>query len=594
MIGILEGEVVNHLWQSTIVAFAGALLTLAFRKNRAGVRYGIWLAASLKFLVPFAIFFWLGGGVWSYFASRGVPVAPASPAIAAAVDQIAQPVYVPDLVGSASANHAPLAWISVALLALWAAGFVGVISMRLAAWFRIRGLLRASAPMEIENAGLRVRTAPGLLEPGVVGIFQLTLLLPEGILERLVPRQLESVLAHELAHMRRRDNLTAALHMLVEALFWFHPAIWWIGARLVETREAACDEAVLSVGNEPRDYAEAILGVCKLCVESPLLCVSGVTGADLKKRIRNILSGGISDELNFAKRSALAICAATALLLPIVIGAVGAPAIRAQSSGEPLPSFEVASIKPDPIAADYQGTHIHMNMVGNHYIATGLTAKYLIQFAYGVNDSQISGGPSWTTSDKYAIDAKIDDGRYAEWQKLPPGQKTEDEFKLMFQSLLASRFHLKISRQTKEEPLYALVVAKGGPKFGVSQQTFPDVQRGASETDLLKSQGSHIFSDGNEPITAVENGVSMKAFANTLARRPELEGRLVLDKTGLNDKYTFTLRWARELAGGEDTNTADGPSLWTALEEQLGLKLESTKGPVDTIVIDSIEKPTPN
>jgi len=88
---------------------------------------------------------------------------------------------------------------------------------------------------------------------------------------------------------RRRDNLTAAIHMVVEAIFWFHPLVWWFGARLVEERERACDEAVLSLGCEPRDYADAILSVCKLYLESPIVCVSGISGSDLKRRIVRIM-----------------------------------------------------------------------------------------------------------------------------------------------------------------------------------------------------------------------------------------------------------------------------------------------------------------
>jgi len=156
----------------------------------------------------------------------------------------------------------------------------------------------------------------------VVGLLRSVLLLPEGIMERLTAEQLESVLAHELCHVRRRDNLLSALHMVVEAVFWFHPVVWWIGARLVEERERACDEGVLSLGGEPRTYAEAILGVCKLYVESPLVCVSGVTGADLKKRIEAIMSNRMGLGLNFAKKVLLTSVGAAALVGPVAIGVV--------------------------------------------------------------------------------------------------------------------------------------------------------------------------------------------------------------------------------------------------------------------------------
>ena len=111
------------------------------------------------------------------------------------------------------------------------------------------------------------------------------LLWPRSIGARLSDEQVEAILAHELAHVRRRDNLTAAIHMVVQSVFWFHPLVWWLGARLVDERERACDEDVIRLGSEPQVYAEGILKTCEFYVESPLACVSGVTGSDLKKRI---------------------------------------------------------------------------------------------------------------------------------------------------------------------------------------------------------------------------------------------------------------------------------------------------------------------
>src|SRR5206468_2258299 len=179
------------------------------------------------------------------------------------------------------------------------------------------------------------RCSPGLLEPGIVGVFHPVLLLPAGIAQRLTAQQLDAVFAHELCHVRRRDNLSSAIHMIAEALFWFHPLVWWIGARLVEERERACDEGVLRLGKEPRIYADAILNVCKLYVESPLVCVSGVTGSDLKKRIEAIMMNRTGQRLNHAKKLLLAGAGVAALAGPFVIGVVigvgHAPPVRAQS-----------------------------------------------------------------------------------------------------------------------------------------------------------------------------------------------------------------------------------------------------------------------
>ncbi len=127
-----------------------------------------------------------------------------------------------------------------------------------------------------------VRVSATLREPGVFGGFRPVLLLPEGITEKLTPAQLEAVLTHEMRHVKRRDNLATALHMMAEAVFWFHPLVRWIWARLVEERERACDEEVLRAGLDPQTYAEGILKVCEFYLKSPLDCMAGVSGANLK------------------------------------------------------------------------------------------------------------------------------------------------------------------------------------------------------------------------------------------------------------------------------------------------------------------------
>jgi beta-lactamase regulating signal transducer with metallopeptidase domain len=128
------------------------------------------------------------------------------------------------------------------------------------------------------------------MEPGMFGILQPVLIWPEGLSERLDDDHIEAVMIHEIAHAKRKDNLTAALHMLVEAAFWFHPLVWWMERRMVEERERACDEAVVEMGSRPGVYAESLLKAVRFCVESPLVCVAGVTGADLNRRVRSIMT----------------------------------------------------------------------------------------------------------------------------------------------------------------------------------------------------------------------------------------------------------------------------------------------------------------
>src|SRR6266700_1522522 len=306
------GTLANHLWQSTAFAAAAGLFTVAFRKNRAHVRFELWLCASFKFLVPFSLLMSLGSR-WdlSPAAKRAAP-----PAVSAAMLQISQPFGELRLEPGAPSAARTRDWLPIAILGGWACGFAILAAIRLRDWRRIQAALRASTPVNL-HAGVEVHLAPA---------------------------QLKAVLAHELCHIRRRDNLTSAIHMFVEAVFWFHPLVWWIGARLMEERERACDEAVLSLGSEPLDYAEGILTVCKSYVESPLSLVSGVTGANLKKRIHAILTGRIAADLNFAKKLALAAAAIATVASPIAVGIMSSPGISAQARPA-APRFETASIK---------------------------------------------------------------------------------------------------------------------------------------------------------------------------------------------------------------------------------------------------------
>ncbi len=228
------------------------------------------------------------------------------------------------------------------------------------------------------------------------------------------------------------------------------------------------------------------------------------------------------------------------------------------------PTFEVATIKPsDPL-----NPHQSINLSGNRLTAT-ITIKTLIERAYGVRDFQISGGPKWLDSDTYDITARSDET--ADPSKLPPAEQEAlfNRQSQRIQSLLADRLQLKFHRTQKQMPVYALVIAKGGPKLQPPK---------ANEPHRLYSQA---------PGQLACYGASMSELADEFQDLGI--SRVVLDKTNLAGTYDFTLHWAPD-----DIPDATGPSIFTALQEQLGLKLESTQGPVETLVIDSIEKPSPN
>jgi len=603
------GELTNHLWQTTMFAIAAAIVAFAFRKSRAQVRFWVWLAASLKFFVPFSLLIDLGKKLWES-ATAGQPVVTvAEQGISATMVQITQP-FSEDFVYSPAVRHTTN-WIAFAVFAVWASGFVYVALLRFRGWLVIRAALRASAPMDVP-AAVPVRSAAGLLEPGAVGFVRPVLLLPEGIAKKLTPQQLEAVPAHEQCHIRRRDNLTSALHMIVEAIFWFHPAVWWIGARMVEERERACDEAVLSSGNEPHVYAEGILNVCKSYLESPLACVSGVTGSDLKKRIGTILTGRVAGELTLMKKLALATAAMAALAAPILVGVFGAPALRAQITTANRPQFDVASVKPcdknsPPPPSAGRGGADGSASTGRMDLPCG-TLAHLIEVAYvefpnGVRQPRlafkplpIEGGPAWVKSDTFLISAETESEVTPLMMRGP-----------MLQRILEDRFKLKVHRETREVPVYELTVAKGGLKI---KHTEP----GSCVDEDLTNVGRPP-EPGEKPLCVIGmringNNVTVWSRGMTLNQICHyLDGigidRPVIDKTDVADTQKFDIQL--EFSVDETTpglhprSVGDAgyqgdplfPSLFTAVQ-QVGLKLVPARGPAQFVVVDGVERPSGN
>jgi TonB family protein len=258
------------------------------------------------------------------------------------------------------------------LFGVWALGFAAVVGTWILRAFKVRALLRESNPYaaQLPTAATRpeIRTSPALLEPALVGIARPVLMLPRSIAEHLSQAQLAAVLEHELAHWRRRDNLTAAVHMLVEAVFWFHPLVWWIGARLVEERERACDEAVVRAGHDGRTYAEGILNVCERYVASALKCAAGISGADLKRRVVEIGRNKVMAELAMQKKILLGAFTLSMLLVPIVFG------VGAQDAARPIALVRINPNYPsDALASKRQG-HVELEFT----IAANGTTKDVV------------------------------------------------------------------------------------------------------------------------------------------------------------------------------------------------------------------------
>jgi uncharacterized protein (TIGR03435 family) len=677
----------NHLWQSTCFLLLAALLALALRRNHARARYWLWLAASVKFLVPFSLLVALG----SHINLPHRTAAPAQAGIYVAVDEFSEPFVqgvdapVAAPLAAPSATGRDMEHVLPRLLAAgWFAGFAIVLCVWAVYWRRVSAAVRHAVPIgegrelamlrrleraagvtwgmetrlvfprQTGDAGLTWGTQAGAMEPGIFGIARPVLIWPRGMSARLDDAHLEAILAHEVCHVRWRDNLTAAVHMLVEAIFWFHPLVWWLGARLVEERERACDEEVLRLCNRPEVYAEGILKVCEFCLESPLPCVSGVTGSDLKRRIANVLAAHVSLRMGLGKKVMLAVVALMVIAVPIVLGQAQAARRRmlaavaaapkpvrawaaahamieveqtlsngliadAQADGQALPpkqsldgapalKFDVVSIRPaadpDPPARPQfevatvkphdqtrvsgllrevlrnQRTPDEIPMTGPDRVRLqNWTLLDLIAAANGVRATQVSG-PAWLSDQGFDIEAKVPDGT------------PKEQLNAMLQSLLEERFGLKVHRGTKTGPGFALVVGKDGPKLKpaapppAAAQELTEEQKAQLQQKMqadMAAQKKQLAAVG--PFSTQSWGsITTEELAAQLVR---FAGAPVIDQTGLTGEYKVTI---------ETWTNADVPggTIFDAVEK-LGLKLESRKVTVETVVVDQVSKtPTPN
>lgn len=232
-------------------------------------------------------------------------------------------------------------------------------------------------------------------------------------------------------------------------------------------------------------------------------------------------------------------------------------------------SFEVASVKPNTSGASSSNTNTRP---GGRFNATNVELRLLIREAYRLQDFQLIDAPDWTRAEHFDITATA--GREAQ----------SDEMRLMLQALLADRFSLVVHKETRELPIYALQLARTDGKLG-SQLTKAEIDCTKETPQLAIPCGTNTNSSNNSA-TMRAGSVPMSSLAPTLSM---WVNRFVIDRTGLTGGYNLTLTWTPN-----QTADTSGASIFTALQEQLGLKLESTRGPVEVIVVDRVERPTPD
>jgi uncharacterized protein (TIGR03435 family) len=569
----LGWTLVHFLWQGALIAVVYAAARHFVR--RAEGRY-LLACAALASMMAAPIVTWCVMGQSDstsvVAADRTARVPGTIPAVA-----ISLPATVP------ATQNAP--WLEWAV-GIWLLG-ASALSVRLmGSWMtaeRLRWKLTRPAPLEWRQSIERLRVRLGIARavslrvsamvqsPVVIGAWRPLILVPVGMLTGLPAAQVEALLVHELAHIRRHDYLVNLLQSVAEALLFYHPAVWWVSSHIRTERERCCDDAAVAAGGDVLEYVNAL---AELAGSRPAhLAVVAANGGSLADRIARLL--GESRPPASGKRGTL---------VAVLLLAATAYGVYAQDT--PRPEFQAASIK-----LNTAGPQLHLirPQPGGRLVAENATLQMLIMNAYHVQAYQVVGGPGWIGADGYDVEAK------------PESETSPGQMWLMVQSLLADRFKLALHRETRQLPVYELVGAKGSFNPPASKDDCATVGRGE-----LPPPGT--FPCGSVGINMTPAGLQMSGgkapmaeFARMLAM---LMGRPVIDRTGFKEELDVHLSFTPDestqglpgaspgaMSGASDPNK---PDIFAALQEQMGLKLTSSKGPVEILVIDHVERPTAN
>ena len=561
----------NGLWQGAAIAALAWIVMRFLPRLNAATRYAIWWAVlGAVLLLPF---------VPKPELSRSRPNVVQS-STGNTVNPLLPEIEIPAIVHVRPVS--PPKW-PLAIAALWAAVFFYRL-IRIAQSFMYLRRLKARSFASPQLLPLTGRDARLLLSnevssPIAVGFRKPAVILPVSLPSDLDKAEFDHVVLHEAGHLARMDDWTNLASRILEAGLALHPVALWILRRIDREREMACDEWVVSRTGHARNYAASLARMYELrWASNEHALAPGIFGRKscLAERMERLLDRGRQFS---GPISARRLVSSIFVLLSLAAAGARAPHWIAFAQPTPRPSFEVASVKP----GDPDG-RFNVGAQGSLLIANNAPLSILIGFAYDVQLHQILGGPKWINTDRFTIDAKPDITIPA-----PARSERTNRVRLMLQSLLEERFKLSLHRETRTGQIYELVAAKGGSKL-----------KGTAGPDASGRTG--MF--GTErPGELTAHSVAVTELVGYLSQRL---GSPVIDKTGLAEKYDFKLSFMLEPTkedsvlfgapppGAPPASDSGLPSIFTAVQEQLGLKLESTKGPVEVLVIDRVEKPEPN
>ena len=522
--------------------------------------------------------------------------------------RIATKISAPTAVPAAPSGREPSSrsMIAVPLLTAWLFGVAVSLLPLIVARYQIRSIRRAGTrwyPGQNVVNGMAYdvgisRMIEVLLHPAVAGpmtcgaLHPVILFPPEAAVWSR--ENFERAVMHELEHIRRADWLTHSLARIVCAIYWFHPLVWFVERLLTLEAERACDDAVVG-RSEPTEYAYQLLALArKLSAATKLPALAAANRADLRCRIRAILDHG--RQRGPAGRASLILASTAAAALIVIMSPLRVSAQPTPQTTADL-NFDAASIKPFP-----EGSNIMMSgciggpgsndpvRINCEYVSL----KLLLGLSYNVKPQEIVG-PNWLDIRHFNIVAKVPQG------------VTKAEVPGMFRTLLADRFKIAVHHELRPLPTYVLSVSSKGLKLNASAELSepttdstpplngkpPIGKDGFPVLGKAILTGGPIISFSQDHARLQASSATIAALAEALSRQLD---RVVIDGTKLPGKYDITLYWTPDILRPERSDTVaeagvqEFPNLFTALEQQLGLKVESKKVDRDTIIVDSATK----
>jgi uncharacterized protein (TIGR03435 family) len=574
----LASALLHFIWEGVLICCVYACLKVWLGSRGAPFRYGLACAAMIALIAaPVATF------IMCLPRESTAPVMSVAGRIATAAETTADLWFAPSAVDAmrtwrdVSANWIVFAWLIGVL----------VFSVRLAGgWMmtlRLRSRLTRAVPpawqerfdaLRVKLAlsqPIRLATSPLVHTPTVIGWWRPMVLVPLSAISGLEPDLVAALLAHELTHIQRNDYLVNALQCAAEAALFYHPAVWWISRQIREERERCCDDMAVSLCGDTLTYVRALaeLESRRSIFPTPALAANG---GSLSARIARLLGmPGPRARMNARGSMTAGFLAAAALLIALHGSAqTTVPASK-------LPAFDAASIKPSapdtPLKVDFAA--------GGRLTISHATLRFLIKIAYDVSDQQILDGPGWINSRRFDLQGTPLAPYGGDPTKMTPDQILvfHGPTRLRLQRLLADRFNLELKKESQPMPIFALVLGKSGSKLK------PTATAGDPEMSF------------NHDILQAKR-VDMPTLARFLSEGQT--GRPVIDETGIPGKFDFRLEWTPDpsldpLQAASQTQPSDaGISVFTALQQQLGLKLEPRTSPADALVVKRAELPTAN